>query len=90
VILCYLRIGRAGSLVDNHYSGGIVAPIDLETGSVHAAIDGLPERDVYTCHPDHGALIEGQRIPFFSEALSLPGGLCLRSRSSGSPASMSP
>ena len=71
VILCYLRIGRAGSLVDNHSSGGIVAPVDLETGEVHAAIDGLPERDVFPVHPDHGAPIEGQRIPFFAESLEL-------------------
>jgi Sugar-transfer associated ATP-grasp len=71
VVLCYLRIGRAGSLVDNHSSGGIVAPVDLETGRVHAAIDGLPERDVFPFHPDHGAPIEGQEIPFFAESLEL-------------------
>jgi glutathione synthase/RimK-type ligase-like ATP-grasp enzyme len=71
VILCYLRIGRAGSLVDNHSSGGIVAPVDLGTGEVHAAIDGLPAREVFPLHPDHGAPIEGQRIPFFGESLEL-------------------
>ena len=71
VLLAYLRIGRAGSLVDNQSSGGIVAPIDLGTGTVSAAIDGLPTRAVYVRHPDHGAQIEGRIIPAWREVMSL-------------------
>ena len=71
VILGYVRIGRKGSLVDNQSSGGIVAPIELESGVLRAAVDGLSRRKVYKRHPDHNALIEGERIPFFKESLAL-------------------
>jgi hypothetical protein len=71
VLLAYLRIGRAGSPVDNQSSGGIVAPIDLQTGAVSAAIDGLPTRAVFPRHPDHGARIEGGVIPSWSEVKAL-------------------
>ena len=71
VLLAYLRIGRAGSPVDNQSSGGIVAPIDLSTGTVSTAIDGLPSRDVYPQHPDHGAPIQGTVIPSWAEIKGL-------------------
>jgi len=67
----YLRIGRGGAIVDNQSSGGIVAPIDLETGIAGCAIDGLPTRETYPVHPDHGATIEGRRLPCWPEAKSL-------------------
>lgn len=70
-LLAYLRIGREGSLVDNQSAGGIVAPVDLKTGTLSAAIDGLPRREVFTHHPDHGAPIENVTVPFFKEALQL-------------------
>lgn len=69
--LGYLRIGRAGSMIDNQSSGGIVAPIDLETGVLDAAIDGLPTRESWSSHPDTGSPIEGQKPPFFEEAKKL-------------------
>ncbi|MGH0037135.1 MAG: sugar-transfer associated ATP-grasp domain-containing protein [Myxococcota bacterium] len=71
VVLGYLRIGRQGSLVDNQCSGGIVAPVDLDTGLLRAALDGLPERREYPSHPDHGAAIEGQKACRLDEAVSL-------------------
>ena len=71
VILGYLRIGREGSVVDNQSSGGIVAPVDLKTGRLSEAIDGLPSRRCFPAHPDHGARIEGQVIPFFEASLEL-------------------
>ena len=70
-VLAYLRMGRGGSLVDNQSAGGIVAPIDLETGALRAAVDGLPERTVFERHPDHGARIAGFSIPFWAEAKPL-------------------
>lgn len=69
--LGYLRIGRADSLVDNQSSGGIVAPINLETGVLDAAIDGLPTRESWSSHPDTGSPIEGQKPPLFEEARKL-------------------
>jgi len=67
VVVAYLRIGRGGSIVDNQSSGGIVAPIDLDTGVTGVAIDGLPTRAEFAAHPDHGAPIAGLEIPFWAE-----------------------
>ena len=58
-------------MVDNQSSGGIVAPINLETGVLAAAIDGLPTRESWSSHPDTGSPIEGQKPPFFEEAKKL-------------------
>lgn len=71
VILGYLRVGREGSLVDNQSSGGIVAPIDLNTGKLNAAVDGLYYHQIFKKHPDHNAPIEGEFIPYFNESLDL-------------------
>lgn len=65
ILLAYLRIGRAGSLVDNQSNGGIVAPIDLDTGELSSAIDGLHIHEVFDYHPDHGSRIKGQKVPDF-------------------------
>ena len=67
----YLRIGRAGSLVDNQSSGGIVVPINLKTGVLDSAIDGLPTRESWSHHPDTGVLIAGQKPPYFEESMRL-------------------
>jgi len=71
IALAYLRIGRGNSIVDNQSSGGIVAPIDLETGITGVAIDGLPTRIEFAVHPDHGAPIAGRVIPFWPEVMAL-------------------
>ncbi len=71
VMLGYLRIGRENSLVDNQSSGGIVAPIELDTGKLCAAIDGLCQHNVFKKHPDHNAVIEGESIPCFKDSLAL-------------------
>jgi hypothetical protein len=67
----YLRIGRAGSLVDNQSSGGIVAAVDLKTGTLRPAVDGIPSHKVFPVHPDHGAPIEGYRLVNIDDATSL-------------------
>ncbi|MEX2648808.1 MAG: sugar-transfer associated ATP-grasp domain-containing protein [Alphaproteobacteria bacterium] len=69
--LGYLRIGRQGSMVDNHGAGGIVAPVDLATARLIAAHDGLMERRVFPVHPDHGAPIAGIELPHFRAAMEL-------------------
>lgn len=71
VVLAYLRMGREGSPVDNQSAGGIVAPIDLSSGRLAAALDGLATRHSFATHPDHGARIEGETIPFWEEAKQL-------------------
>ena len=62
----YLRIGRDGAVVDNQSSGGIVCPIDMQTGVLKITQSGTPERRLYTHHPDHGAAIEGVSLPHWA------------------------
>ena len=69
--LAYLRIGRATSIVDSVYRGGIAAPIDIRTGRLTKALDGLATRRRFAVHPDHGAPIEGVSLPMFCEAKAL-------------------
>ncbi|UEX77323.1 sugar-transfer associated ATP-grasp domain-containing protein [Spiribacter halobius] len=70
-VLAYLRIGRLGAIVDNQSSGGIVAPVNLQTGILEPAMDGTPRRQIYPMHPDHAAPIADVKLPFFEESLSL-------------------
>jgi hypothetical protein len=66
-LLAYLRIGRKGMCVDNGTSGGILAPIDLETGVLGPAQEPTPERTMHSVHPDSGAQIVGVQLPFWPE-----------------------
>lgn len=69
--LAYLRIGRAQALVDNHTSGGILAPIDMATGRLGPATDGTAAHRIFARHPDSGTVIEGMVLPLFDEAQRL-------------------
>lgn len=69
--LGYLRMGRAGAVVDNFSSGGILAPIDIATGRLGPASDGTAARLMFTHHPDSNARIEGATLPFLTEAQRL-------------------
>jgi len=69
--LGYLRVGRAGSLVDNHHAGGIVIPIDLGTGRLSEGSDGRATGRTFPVHPDHGTTIKGAVLPMFAEAKEL-------------------
>ncbi len=71
VLTAFLRIGRAGACVDNTSSGGIVAPVHLETGVLSAARNPRPQHDVYRQHPDHGASIEGVVLPGWKQTKEL-------------------
>ena len=62
----YIRIG-AGGLVDNFCDGGMVAPVDIDTGIVkYSAVD--ENLNDYYAHPITGAIIPGFQVPFFDEA----------------------
>jgi hypothetical protein len=69
--LAFLRIGRRGSLVDNRSAGGIVAPVDVASGRMSAALDGKPSREEYQVHPDTKAPIEGVTLPQWADARAL-------------------
>lgn len=63
--IAYLRMGNGG-IVDNFCSGGMLTPIDLETGKLrYDAAD--QENNVYPVHPTTGKTIAGYQIPRFDE-----------------------
>lgn len=65
----YVRMGCKGSLVDNAGAGGIFGAVDMQTGRIIAAADGMGR----SCrvHPDTGVELPGYEIPRFDEALAL-------------------
>ena len=66
----FMRVGRAGSVVDNGGAGGIFASIDPETGIL--CTDGADEsRHTYAVHPDSGMPFKGEQIPRWEELLGI-------------------
>lgn len=66
IICAYLRIGN-GNIVDNFNSGGMMSPVDVETGKVkYVAIDKAG--NIYEYHPITGTKIIGFEIPMWNEA----------------------
>lgn len=62
----FLRVGRGDSCVDNAGSGGIICPLNVETGAVFAARD---EHGVaYETQPETGERLLGFQIPRWDEA----------------------
>lgn len=69
VICAYFRIGN-GKYVDNFNSGGMVAPVDEETGIViDKAID--KKKNLYANHPATNYKIKGFKFPEWNDALEL-------------------
>lgn len=70
VAIAYVRIGNKGNFVDNFNSGGMTAPVDLETGIIKfPAID--KKGNVYYKHPYTNTNIVGFKIPYWEEAIKL-------------------
>lgn len=69
-IVPFLRTGRAGSVVDNGGSGGIIAGINKEDGVIFS--HGYDEfGNVYVEHPDSKYPYKGKCIPKWNELLAL-------------------
>jgi hypothetical protein len=58
-----LRVGRAGSQVDNTSSGGLRCPIDIRTGRIRFALSSLDGAHLLERHPDSGAPLTDREIP---------------------------
>lgn len=69
VFLPFARIGRSGNIVDNTHNGGILVPIDINTGVLQAA--STIDYTRYPKHPDTGCQIEGVQIPMWEEAKAM-------------------
>lgn len=78
VIRTAVRIGRAGSAVDNTQQGGIWSRVDPKSGEIQAGVtrksfgtykDGKPVRE--GVHPNTGKSFVGLRVPWFEEGQAL-------------------
>lgn len=68
IIYPSIRIGRAGSIVDNAGSGGTFAAIDPQTGKIISK--GFDKRgNCYDKHPDSNKSYLGAQIPMWNELL---------------------
>lgn len=69
VICAYFRIGN-GKYVDNFNSGGMVTPVNEETGEVlDKALD--KKKNLYECHPVTKTTIKGFLFPDWNKAIEL-------------------
>lgn len=66
-----LRIGRAGSQVDNSTSGGFACVVDMATGCLNEGIDLYDPLRRIERHPDTDVILKGRKIPYWSEVLDL-------------------
>ena len=70
IVTAMLRIGGAGRQVDNFNNGGMVVPVEIETGTV--AFPAMEKSGrVYTSHPASGTAIVGFQVPLWQECLAL-------------------
>jgi len=66
----FMKVGRAGSFVDNGGSGGIFVGVDYETGKLIG--NGIDEEGiVYACHPESGIVFDGYQLPNWDEVKKL-------------------
>jgi hypothetical protein len=65
-----LRIGRGETSVDNISAGGMVSPIDIESGTLGDAVARTIEREVTQTHPVTGVRFGGERLPMWDEAVT--------------------
>ncbi len=67
----YIRIGRAGSLVDNSSAGGMCFPYDPETGLLLKGTLTELDEERFEQHPDSGLQITGLAPPLWAEVEQL-------------------
>ena len=66
-----LRVGRAGSQVDNTTSGGFACVVDMASGRLHDGLDLKRPHQPIQKHPDSGVTLAGRQLPFWPETLAL-------------------
>lgn len=71
VVGAFLRVGRAGSEVDNTSQGGLACPVDLNTGCIREALDLTLRRNPHVLHPDTAVALGGILIPHWRECVEL-------------------
>lgn len=67
---CFMKVGRAGSFVDNGGAGGILIGIDVKTGkTITNGIDEIGRR--YENHPDSGMRLVDFQVPQWNEMICI-------------------
>ena len=70
MLFAEMRTGRKGSIVDNGGSGGVLVPIDINTGKLcKHGFDNTGK--IYTAHPDSNVTFENFQIPRWDEIQQL-------------------
>ena len=68
ILASEFRVGVSDSVVDNASAGGIVAAIDLQTGTIIG--DGVDKAgNTYEVHPDSGKTFKGFVIPYWADVV---------------------
>ena len=70
VVIAWLKAGRGSAVIDNGSSGGFVAAIDIETGTVTTPLRN-EANETFEKHPDTGVPIVGFRIEGWEEAVRI-------------------
>lgn len=71
VIGTYIRVGRDGKLTDNGGGGGIMCPVDVNTGVVDKGLTtSIPFREEFEQHPDHQAQFYRAQLPCWPEIIA--------------------
>lgn len=64
----WMKVGRAGSFVDNSGAGGMGVAIDIKTGKLNSS--GKDENgNIFDKHPDTGLIFRGYELPDWEGAL---------------------
>lgn len=75
ILASEFRVGVGDSVVDNASAGGIVAAVDLETGTIMG--DGEDKAgNKYRIHPDTGKAFKGFVIPYWNNVVDVCKKLC--------------
>lgn len=73
ILTSAMKSPRGNSHIDHFHAGGITAAIDLDTGTLSAAVSSRIGEGPFRQHPDTGGKIEGRRLPLWDEAKALVG-----------------
>ncbi len=63
LLSAFLRVGGEGQQVDNFHHGGVVYPLDIESGRVMLPGKDYLAEHTYLCHPTTGVFMPGFQVP---------------------------
>jgi hypothetical protein len=69
--IAFTRFGVKGKPTDHNSNGGIVASVDIETGTVGEGFNFGEKRVKHNKHPDTGEKISGITLPYWRKAKNL-------------------